>query len=563
MNIILFLFKQFFREQWFNTFLLLFLSLFINILQMNVISFITANIIQYVQTMDGHSGDSSSKDKDTIFSFFHLFMIVSIFYIFLSYNYKYFQYQLLFKLRQWTKQELVKILLTVNNIDLNDTNFPSLITPITRLSVMAYTFFGDLIAIIIPNFMFLLVISLFFIYKNIFFGIFFFFANLFILSIFFFRWEVLYDYNIQYEHSVKLQEDYLVDILNNMDKIIYRGQTLVEMERFSDKCNHAENSAKQFYFSTNMTVCIAKMILFCILFLSIGFLIHLVSKRLISVTFFITFFTILLLYRDKMTFIIYQMPDFIEFIGRMDSVLEHFREIGEIYIKEKQKEERELDRPPLVFDSIVFQDVSFKYKASDRMIFDDVSIDVKIGNHEIIGIRGPSGNGKSTFAKLLLKIYSPVSGKIFIDGYDISTIDPDFLRSQITYVSQHSKLFDIQILENIFYGCNNPEKCNSHFQEIMKYPKIMDLFKNIDFQNNAGSLGDNLSGGQKLVINIISGLINDSPILFLDEPTNSIDTLLKYDILAIIKQFKHYKKAIFIISHDVDSFSLFNHSISL
>jgi ABC-type multidrug transport system fused ATPase/permease subunit len=411
---------------------------------------------------------------------------------------------------------------------------------------------------------------LFFIYKNVLFGIFFFFANLLILSVFFLRWDVLYKHNLNYEHSVKIQEDYLVDILNNMDKIIYRGQTQYEYNIFSDKCNDAENAAKNFYYSTNFTVSVAKMLLFFILFSSIGFLIHLVTHKKISVTFFITFFTILLLYRDKMIFIIYQIPDFIEFAGRMESVLEHFGEMGEIYMElEREKELLKQngsytnENPQLTFDSIVFQDVSFQYKNTDRMIFDHFNLDLKIGNHEIIGIRGSSGNGKSTFAKLLLRIHSPLSGKIFIDGIDVSTMDPDYLRTQITYVSQHSKLFDSPVLYNLLYACNNQDFCNAHLQTILQFPKIHSLFLNIDFNKNVGSLGDHLSGGQKLIINIISGLINDSPILFLDEPTNSIDSLLKYDLLSIISAFKQYKKAIFIISHDHDSFHLFNHSLNL
>jgi ABC-type lipoprotein export system ATPase subunit len=93
----------------------------------------------------------------------------------------------------------------------------------------------------------------------------------------------------------------------------------------------------------------------------------------------------------------------------------------------------------------------------------------------------------------------------------------------------------------------------------MKYPLVRELFKNVDVDNTtAGSLGENLSGGQRQVVNILSGLINPSPILILDEPTNALDLSLKQELLGIIETFKQYKKCIIIITHDRDAYPLFD-----
>jgi putative ABC transport system ATP-binding protein len=98
----------------------------------------------------------------------------------------------------------------------------------------------------------------------------------------------------------------------------------------------------------------------------------------------------------------------------------------------------------------------------------------------------------------------------------------------------------------------------------MKYPKIQGLYKNVDIYNSyAGSLGENLSGGQRQVVNIISGLINPSKILILDEPTNALDHELKRELLMLIGDFKQYKKSIIIITHDRDVYALFDETLKL
>jgi len=551
MNIVTYLFQQFFYDEMFNTGAMIGLSIIINLLQTNAISYITANIIQNVE----------KNNIKIIYSFFNIFIILSIIFILLSYNIRYFQNILLTKLRQWLKYQLVKVLLVVNNEDFNDTNFPSLISPITRLATISFGFFTDLIAIVLPNIIFILVISGFFLYENLVFGIIFLISNILILSSFFLNWKYIYSKNNDYEEKVKIQEDYLLDILNNIDKIIYKGQVFNEIDIFSEKSNDAIKYANIFYNCTNDNVFYSLILVFILLFFSIGYLIYLVTNKKISTTIFITFFTILLLYRDKMRLVLNQMPDFVEFIGRIDSVLEPFRELGEQYMKMDLEKKENLEIAD--FNTIRFENVAFKYKTTDKIILDGVNMDLNVDN-KIIGINGLSGNGKSTFAKLILKIYKPTTGNIYIDGKNIKDMDTEYIRKNITYVSQNTKLFDIKIVENMLYGCGDINQCNIHLEEIMKYKKIKELYRNIDIHNKkAGSLGENLSGGQRQIVNIISGLVNPSPILILDEPTNSIDIELKKELLGVIKDFKKYKKCIIIITHDRDVNYLFNETIRI
>jgi len=261
---------------------------------------------------------------------------------------------------------------------------------------------------------------------------------------------------------------------------------------------------------------------------------------------------------------IQNLPDYLEFIGRINYIIDDFTKmLGE---KDDLTSQIMKNYSPssLVFKNIQFKNVSFRYTEKQvKPVFDDLSLDI-VTDHKVIGITGLSGKGKSSFVKLILRLYEPTSGKIFIDGVDITTIDPNYIRSNVTYVNQTSKLFDKKVIENIIYGCNNPTKCDEHLKEVMAYSKIRALFKNVDIKNaNAGSLGENLSGGQRQVVNIISGLINPSKILILDEPTNALDSDLKQDIISIIKQFRKYKNCIIIITHDRDVYPLFDETLPI
>jgi ABC-type multidrug transport system fused ATPase/permease subunit len=367
--------------------------------------------------------------------------------------------------------------------------------------------------------------------------------------------------NEEYEKHVGETEAYMVEILNNIDKIIYRGQTENEIGMFSEKTEKSINSAMNFYSNINNHSLFMTILVFIILFISLWYLIRLFFKQGIDLTTFITFFTMLLLYRDKMLIIIQQVPDFLEFLGRSDAVLKHFRNMEGEYqtILDKKVTSNE----KINCHRIRFDNVSFKYETNDKYLFRNFNIDLET-NDKIIGITGLSGNGKSTFAKLLLKMYKPTEGAIYIDGQDIKDMDANYIRKNITYVNQNSKLFDKKIVENILYGCSDLDACNGHLNEIMQYKKIKELYKNLDIYNKqSGSLGENLSGGQRQVINIIGGLVNPSKIIILDEPTNALDIDLKQEILDLIRNFKKYKNAIIIITHDKDVYPLFNEKIQI
>ena len=549
MNIIYYLFSKFLVEEKTNIILLILASFTINLLQTNGISYITANIINFIQ----------KKDNVQAWSFFKYFMGISVIFIILFNFYKHYQMKLLTRLRQWVRGSLVKMLLLINNENYSDVNFQNLNAPINRVSAISFFLFNDVITYLLPNFSFLLMVCIFFTYKNWVFGLGFIICNILLCLYCIYNVNDMINYNNIYEKQIIENEYYLVDLLNNMDKVVSRGQAKTEINTYWDKMNLSIDAAYNLFDNINYHETISILGLYGIIFSSIAYLIWSCYHGELEVTIFITFFTILLLYRDKMTNIIQQIPNYIEFIGRAESVLKYFKDTDKEYDRiDTSLKKEQID---IEFNTIEFKSVSFKYTSGETPVMENKNILVHT-NNKIIGITGLSGNGKSTFAKLLLKMYHPTNGTICIDNVNIDDIDTDYIRKNITYVNQSSKLFDKKILDNMFYGCNDRDICNKLLLEVLKYPKIRDLYKNVDLEDTqTGSLGENLSGGQRQIVNIISGLINPCKILILDEPTNALDPGLKLELLELIKDFKRYKKCIMIITHDKDVISLFNEKV--
>ena len=554
MNLVYELFSKFIGKEITTTAWLIIFSFIINIIQTGGISFITANIINFIK--DGKQANA--------WKYFYYFVGFSVVFLIVYSTYKHFQVKFLTRMRQIIRTGLISNVLEINNENYSDMNFNKLNSPINRMSSVIYFLLNSVINYLLPNLTFLIIVMGYFLYQHFTFGVGFIIGNILLLLFAFSTLKDLYKKNVEYEDTVINNEYRLVDILNNMDKIISRGQTKQEIDELWKRTDTMIEVAYKLYNTSNMYEFISVVILFIILFCSISYLILLVFGKKIEVTIFITFFTILLMYRDRMSGFLLQIQDYVDLWGRIDIVMQNFKDMEYSEKNNKMNNATGFLAPiELNFHRIEFQGVSFKYDKSDNYVLKKKDFSINSQN-KIIGITGLSGNGKSTFAKLLLKMYHPSEGTILIDGKDIEEVDTDYVRENITYVNQSSKLFDKKIIENIMYGCNDTVSCNNHLSEVMKYPKIRDLYKNIDiYSKNAGSLGENLSGGQRQIVNVISGLINPCKILILDEPTNALDPALKSELISLIRDFKKYKNCIMIITHDSSMYPLFNDRIQM
>jgi len=376
------------------------------------------------------------------------------------------------------------------------------------------------------------------------------------------NWNYAVDCKLVHEKYSNVVELQIVDLFNNFDKIIYRGETENEIHRYEDWVANCITHALQLYSNTASKQIVMISFVYITIFASTAYLLYSKQQSMIDTKTFITFITILLLYRDKLIGVISTIPTFIEIYGRVAFTSSKFKEM-KVTDDTSALGIRQYKDPKLIFDEIRFEKVSYKYKSNNEYLFKNMDFTINT-NKQVVGITGKSGKGKSTIMKLLLRLYNQYEGNIYIDGVNIRDIDPTYIRKNITYVNQNSKLFDKTVIENMMYGCSNKEDCSKSLEIIMKHPFVTELYKNVDIQSKeAGLLGENLSGGQRQIANILSGLINPSPILILDEPTNALDLTLKKELLEIIDTFRQYKKCIIIITHDRDVYPLFDRHIRI
>lgn len=550
MNIIWQLLLSFFTKHKYTTAGLIITSLTNNILLSYGISRITALIIQSVQ----------EANKPSSYFFFKLFVGLSFLYIVIHGVYRLLQSRIISNLRQWIRREVLSIIMAANNESYSDVNYTNLSAPINKLSTTVFYGISNFITYMLPNFLFLMFIGVFFVYQDLNIGLGFNLANLLILGFIYFTYGYIKSRNDVYEANVVNVESKMQELLVNFDKVIYRAQSSPELSKFDKVIDTCIESAIRFYnMSYAYSISSSSLVLTTVCVMNYFFL-GKTMRNEISPVQFITFFSMLIVYRDKMTGFIQEIPDMIEMFGRGETVLEKLDEMG---INNITLEKKQYQDPELEFGIITYKDVTFKYDGSDRNVLTNFNQEITT-NNKIVGIVGHSGNGKSTIMKLLLRLYKPNSGTIMIDGHDITTISPEYIRSNVTFINQNSRLFDTKVIDNMMYGCKQEDDCKRNLKNVMEYEKIKELYKRINiYDDSAGTMGENLSGGQRQIVNVISGLINPSPILVLDEPTNALDPGLKRELLNVIQDFRKFKKSIIIITHDKEVQSLFDTTVQM
>ncbi len=169
---------------------------------------------------------------------------------------------------------------------------------------------------------------------------------------------------------------------------------------------------------------------------------------------------------------------------------------------------------------INFQDVDFAYPDREQVV-SGFSLDIKPGTTQ--AIVGPTGSGKTTVIRLLLRFHDPSAGKISLDGDDIKDLRVKSLRSAISLVTQTITLFPGTVMQNIAYG-----KKDATEEEIVKAAKVAEAHKFImslpdGYETQIGEGGHKLSGGQRQRLSIARAVLKDAPILVLDEATSSVD----------------------------------------
>ena len=173
-----------------------------------------------------------------------------------------------------------------------------------------------------------------------------------------------------------------------------------------------------------------------------------------------------------------------------------------------------------VSGEIEFSNIHFSYKNREKVLKE---INLKINSGQTIGLVGPTGSGKTTLVRLLLRFIEPTSGAITLENQDIRDLTLDTIRGSISLVSQTTTLFPGTVRENIMYG--NLDASQKQLLEAARIAEATNFIDNLPdgWETNIGEGGHKLSGGQRQRLAIARAILKDSPILILDEATSNVD----------------------------------------
>jgi ATP-binding cassette subfamily B protein len=171
---------------------------------------------------------------------------------------------------------------------------------------------------------------------------------------------------------------------------------------------------------------------------------------------------------------------------------------------------------------VAFRNVTFHYGGHVEPLYRDFSVTLRAG--EKVGLVGRSGSGKTTFVKLIQRLYDVTSGHIVIDGNDIAQATQASLRSQIAIVAQEPILFHRSLAENIAYA--RPSATQAEIEHAAKLANAHAFVERLPkgYATLVGERGVKLSGGERQRIALARAFLADAPILILDEATSSLDS---------------------------------------
>jgi ATP-binding cassette, subfamily B, bacterial len=193
---------------------------------------------------------------------------------------------------------------------------------------------------------------------------------------------------------------------------------------------------------------------------------------------------------------------------------------------------QQLPAPPA---RIAFESVRFAYPGREPVLN---GVDFQIGSGQVLGVVGPTGAGKSTLVKLLLRYYDPDQGRILVDGIPLDQLAIESFRRHVGYVSQEPFLFFGTIAENIRLG--SPDAGEDSVREAARIAGADEFIRELPqgYQSMVGERGLKLSGGQRQRISLARAVLRNPPLLVLDEATSAVDTRTEEVIQRNLRRFR-------------------------
>lgn len=199
-------------------------------------------------------------------------------------------------------------------------------------------------------------------------------------------------------------------------------------------------------------------------------------------------------------------------------------------------------------ESLRFDDVVFKHRTATENAIDHLSFQVRLG--DTVAFVGPSGSGKSTLVKLLVGLYTPISGTIYMDGIPVKELRYNPIRRQIGFVTQDPQLFSGTIRENLLFV--KPEATDEEMHEALERASATTLMERSGkgLETRLGESGLRVSGGERQRLSIARALLRHPRLFIFDEATSALDSITEQEITSAIREVSSHKEhMVILIAH--------------
>jgi len=201
-----------------------------------------------------------------------------------------------------------------------------------------------------------------------------------------------------------------------------------------------------------------------------------------------------------------------------------------------------------VIEDLEFEDVVFRHRTATENAIDHISFKARLG--DTIAFVGPSGSGKSTLVKLLVGLYTPIGGTIYIDGIPASQLKYNPVRRQIGFVTQDPQLFSGTIRENLLFV--KPDATDEEMYDALRKASAAQLMDRSDsgLDTRLGEGGLLVSGGERQRLSIARALLRNPRLFIFDEATSSLDSITEQDITTAVRKVSETKEhMVILIAH--------------
>ena len=346
------------------------------------------------------------------------------------------------------------------------------------------------------------------------------------------------------------RETYMNEVVNqgiqnsvdNLMNIYINNESNNEINKNHEEENEGRKKMSEIMFTQNLVISISHLMVIAGYGVGMYYIYNMLHKKKYTISEAIVFVLIL---GQFVSFNIDLNAGYIHgVIYKLGIIMSAEPFLEEIFVKNSKRVKKDFIKK----GDIEFKDIVFRYDSeSDDVLYDGLNLSIKGGTS--VGVVGRSGSGKSTLMKMLIGLYKPEEGQILIDNVDINKANIEYLRSEVNYVNQNTKLFEDTIINNMLYG-------NDHISEeqvvskLKKY-RLDELFSELPegIYANAGLAGGNLSGGMQKLTILIRGILKKGTIVILDEPLAGLDQKTISKVINLIVDELQNKTSL-IITHD-------------